>query len=187
MLSLRDEGSLGLAATLCLDALAGFVQDRQDFRAHEHVDLGESSFSNPDLIPPIVAVSVALVKIFCIIAPLFLAMMVVLPPPLNWHPVWCGFRLIPSPGIPKKSLVGLKRTWDQKLSSGLMLVMLMTTHFSQFGSMSYSESRTIKCAESYSTNPSTLPGSSPFVVLCAENRCKLDIPIRIMRCLNYTG
>ena len=30
----------------------------------------------------------------------------------------------------KKSLVGLKRTWDQKLSSCLTLVMLMTTHFS---------------------------------------------------------
>ena len=45
---------------------AGFAQDRQDFRAREHVDLGGSSFSNPELISPIVAVSVALVKIFCI-------------------------------------------------------------------------------------------------------------------------
>ena len=57
----------------------------------------------------------------------------------------------------KKSLVGLKRTWDQKLSSGLMLVMLMTSHFSQISSMSYLERRTIKGAESYSTYPSTLP------------------------------
>ena len=32
----------------------------------------------------------------------------------------------------KKSLVGLKRTWDQKLSSSLMLVPFMTVHLLQF-------------------------------------------------------
>ena len=33
--------------------------------------------------------------------------------------------LAPSPGIPKKFLVGLKRTWNQKLSPGLMLLTFM--------------------------------------------------------------
>ena len=35
-------------------------------------------------------------------------------------------------GIPKKFLLGPKRTWDLKLSPGLMLLMFMTTHFFQF-------------------------------------------------------
>ena len=40
---------------------------------------------------------------------------------------------------------------------------------SKDSSVSGPESRTIKSAESYSTNPSTLPGSSSFVVHHAEN------------------
>ena len=39
------------------------------------------------------------------------------------NPVWCGLHV--------EFLVGLKRTWDQKLSSGLLLT-FMTTHFFQF-------------------------------------------------------
>ena len=37
--------------------------------------------------------------------------------------VWCGLQV--------EFLVGLKRTWDQKLSSGLLLT-FMTTHLFQF-------------------------------------------------------
>ena len=39
------------------------------------------------------------------------------------NPVWCGLHV--------EFLVGLKRTWDQKLSSGLLLT-FMTTHLFQF-------------------------------------------------------
>ena len=35
-------------------------------------------------------------------------------------------------GIPKKFLVGQKRTWVQKLSPGLMLLMFMVTQFFHF-------------------------------------------------------
>ena len=45
------------------------------------------------------------------------------------HPV-C--RSSSSSRIPKKFLVGLKRTWDKTLSSGLMLVIFVTTHLFQF-------------------------------------------------------
>ena len=47
------------------------------------------------------------------------------------NPVRCGSTLTPSSRIPKKFLVGLKRTWDQKLSSSLMLLTFMTTHLFQ--------------------------------------------------------
>ena len=40
------------------------------------------------------------------------------------NPVWCGFTLIPSPNIQRRS-------WNQKLSSGLMLVTSVTTHLFQ--------------------------------------------------------
>ena len=40
--------------------------------------------------------------------------------------------LTPSSGIPKKSLVSLKRTWDRTLSSGWVLVTFVTTHLFQF-------------------------------------------------------
>ena len=49
-------------------------------------------------------------------------------------------------------------------------------------SMSYPQSRTTKCAERYSTNPSTLPGSSSFVLHCAEIVCKLEGPFSVLRC-----
>ena len=37
-----------------------------------------------------------------------------------------------SSGIPKKSLVSLKRTWDQTLVSGVMLLTCLTIHLFQF-------------------------------------------------------
>ena len=40
--------------------------------------------------------------------------------------------MTPSSRIPKKFLVVLKRTWDETLSSGLMLVIFVTTHLFQF-------------------------------------------------------
>ena len=49
-------------------------------------------------------------------------------------------------------------------------------------SMSYPESRSTMCAERYSTNPLTLPGSSSFVLHCAEIVCKLDRPFSVLRC-----
>ena len=56
---------------------------------------------------------------------------------------------------------------------------------SRTSSTSYPENRTIKCAERYSTNSSTLPGSSSFVVHCAENGCKLDSPFSVP--MKYTN
>ena len=46
-------------------------------------------------------------------------------------PVSCGFLLTPLSGFSEKFLFSLKRIWDQKLSSGLMFLTLMTTHFFQ--------------------------------------------------------
>ena len=58
--------------------------------------------------------------------------------PLGVH-VWRGFgclgwgklTLAPSSGIPKKFLINLKRTWNQKLSPGLMLLTFMNAFVRQ--------------------------------------------------------
>ena len=49
------------------------------------------------------------------------------------NPVWCGFTLTPSFSVfPRSPSLVLKRILDQNLSSGSMLVILMTNHFFQF-------------------------------------------------------
>ena len=51
-------------------------------------------------------------------------------------------------------------------------------------SMRYPESRTIKCAERYSANPSTLPGPSLFVLHCSEIVCKTARSV-YLRCYQW--